>query len=117
GGRPAGGLDARAERFELEVRPLAGRVAPERGEERAVAGQLEELDGRDRAAPGRLLPPLEGAHDLASPRDALHARELDPLHVPDDGGPHGRSVASSWDGRDVWDGPAQAADELQSRRR
>jgi hypothetical protein len=63
-------------------------VVSERGQEEAVAREPRELDGGDGAAAARLLPRLEGVHDLAGLWQSLDARELDPLDVPDDGDAH-----------------------------
>ena len=73
-----------AARLELLARAAAEVVVGERGEEEAGAGEIRELDGRDGAAAGGLLPCLERVHDLARRGRMLDARELDPLDVPDD---------------------------------
>jgi RNA polymerase sigma factor (sigma-70 family) len=69
-------------------------VVPERGEERARARQASELDGGNSAASGGLRPHLARVNDLTRLRNALHARELDPLDVADDGELHGGSLTS-----------------------
>ena len=72
-------------RDELRARALPVVVVRERGDEQRAAGELEHLDGRDRAAAGRLVPELGHVQDLARPRQARDDGEVDPLDVPDDG--------------------------------
>ena len=73
-----------ATRPELLVRAAAEVIVGERGEEKAGAGEIRELDGRNRAAARGLLPRLERVHDLARRGRMLDARELDPLDVSHD---------------------------------
>ncbi len=65
-------------------------VVAQRGEERGFAGQLQELDGRDGPAAGRLRPGAVGVEDLTGVRHALDPQELDPLDMTDDPDAHAR---------------------------
>ena len=78
------GVDGHALLHELRERAPAELVAPEGGEEADGAREIRELDGRDGASARRLLPGLEGVHDLARCGDMVHACELDPFDVADD---------------------------------
>src|SRR5207248_1479712 len=82
--RPPGGLDTNAELLELPRRSVPELVVAERRQEEALAGEARELDRRDGASARRLLPGLEGMHDLARRGYMVHARELDPFDVADD---------------------------------
>ena len=73
-----------ATRLELLARAATEVVVGERGEEKAGAGEIRELDGRDGPAARGLLPRLERVHDLARRGRMLDARELDPLDVSHD---------------------------------
>src|SRR6478672_11068145 len=79
---------------ELAQGALAELVLTERGEERRVAGELRQLDRGDGAAARGLLPGLGRVHDLAGARQLGHARELDPLDVPDDDDAHDGSLTA-----------------------
>ena len=77
----------------LDLDPVSAQLLPraapmvivaERREERRRPAELRQLHGRDRAAAGRLGPPLVRVHDLACERHAGHGKEVDPLDVPDD---------------------------------
>ena len=70
-------------------------VVPERGEEVRLVGEQGELHGGDAAPSARLLPLVDRVRDLARGRDAVDAREPDPLDVPDDGDVHADIVSSS----------------------
>ena len=67
----------------------AQRIVPERGEERGGPGKSGELDGRDTASAGRLLPALACGDDLPGAWDVVDADELDPFDVTEDGDSHG----------------------------
>src|SRR5579862_5056275 len=69
------------------LRAAAKLVVAERGEEVDGAVEIRELDGRDGAAAGGLLPDLGGRDDLARLGHPLDAGEDDPLHVSDDSDP------------------------------
>ena len=56
--------------------------------EQALAGEPRELDRGDGAAAGRFLLRLARVDDLARCRRVVHAREFDPLDMPDDRDPH-----------------------------
>src|SRR5207248_151671 len=84
-----GGLAADAAPAQVLERAPAGLVVAERGQERARAGELAQLHRRDAAAAGGLLEDLGGMDDLARRRDVRHAKELDPLDVPDHRDPDG----------------------------
>ena len=77
-------VDGDAERLELLAGAAAELVVGERREQEARAAEVRELDGRDGSAARRLLPRLEGLHDLPGRGHVVDARELDPLDVPDD---------------------------------
>ena len=89
---PEGRLDPHAHGGELVVGAMAEPVVAQRGVESGAARELGQLHRRHGAAAARLLPRLFGVHDLAGHRHALHARELDPLHVPHHGDPHDRDT-------------------------
>src|SRR5262249_56955898 len=72
------------ERRQFPVGAMAELVVPQRGEEQATPGEPGELHGGHGAAAPRLLPRIEGVHDLARFGHALDVRELDPFDVPDD---------------------------------
>src|SRR6476620_6533810 len=79
-------------RLWVSGRPVAQLVIAERGQEETAPSQACELDGSHCPASGGLLPAVERVHDLARRRHALHARELDPFDVTDDGDPHAASI-------------------------
>ena len=85
---PPGRLDPQAERLELALRAMSELVVREGRKEEAVAGQFRELDGGHRATSGRQLGEAACLDDLPGARHVLDVRELDPLDVADDGGPH-----------------------------
>jgi hypothetical protein len=60
-------------------------VVSEDRQEEARARELRELHGGDRPAAADLLPGAARVRDLARAWNAIDARELDPLDVPDDG--------------------------------
>ena len=76
-----------ATRLKLLARAAAEVVVGERGEEKAGAGEIRELDGRDGPAARGLLPRLGGVDDLARRGDVIHPGELHPLDVADHGHP------------------------------
>src|SRR5438874_1168759 len=81
-------LDAHTELLQLTARALPELVVAKRRVERAVAGQPRELHGGDGATSGGQGPVALRRHDLPGRRDALDARELDPLDVADYGRAH-----------------------------
>ena len=90
-----GGVHAHAVRGQPLGRAARPLVVAERREEVRAAAQLRELDRRDRPAAAGLLPRLRRVHDVAGRGQVRHARELDPLDVPDDGDPgHGGETVS-----------------------
>src|SRR4029434_10925355 len=99
---------------ETAPRPPATLVVAERREEGTRPRQTRELHGRDRAAAAGLLPGVGRVHDVARGRDELDVAELDPLRVPDDGGPHAGQCGildpwSSGDSRASATGPGAGA--------
>jgi hypothetical protein len=82
------GLHADSLPLELALGRTPEVVVAERGQEQALAGEPRELDRRYGSAAGRLLPRLARVDDLARSRRVAHAREFDPLDMPDDGDPH-----------------------------
>jgi hypothetical protein len=77
-------LDAQAHGLERGPRAVAEVVVPEGGEERAVAGELQQLHGRDWTAPGGNLEHIVGVDDLTGGRDVVDTPEGDPFDVTDD---------------------------------
>src|SRR5262249_36214754 len=69
-------FDAHPEARGLRARAAAAVVVPERGVERARAGELGELDRRHATASGGLLPGFQGANDLTRGGNALDAHEV-----------------------------------------
>lgn len=89
---PPGDLDLHPQSGELIPGSVTELVAAEGREERRPTGEAGELDGRDGAAARGLGPGLPRVHDLTRARNALHAGELDPLHMPDDRDAHRGSL-------------------------
>ena len=85
-------MDDDAPGLELGARTLPELVVPERREEMRLVRQQRELDGRHAASTTGGLPVLEGVRDVPRGRDALDAREADPLDVPDHGDAHDGSL-------------------------
>jgi hypothetical protein len=86
--RPSGDVCAEPQALQLQVRALAHGVLAEGREEGAVAREPLQLDGGDRAAAGRLLPPLERVGDLPGPGQTVDEAERHPLDVSEHGSPH-----------------------------
>ena len=78
------GLHADSLPLELALRRTTEVIVAERGQEQALAGESRELDRRYGSAAGRFLPRLARVDDLAGSRRVVHAREFDPLDMPDD---------------------------------
>ena len=85
-------VDVHAVRLKFAARGAPVAVVPEHGEEMHLVREERELDCCCATASTRLLPLIDGLHDLAPPRHALDARETGPLDVPDHRRPHCPSV-------------------------
>ena len=87
--RPERRLDAHAQALERRSSPMPEFVLAECREERAGAGEPRELHCRNCPASPRLLPRLGCMGDLALCGHPLHAGELHPFDMADDGDSHG----------------------------
>jgi RNA polymerase sigma factor (sigma-70 family) len=67
-------------------------VVAENGEQRCLTNESRELDRRNSPATTCLLPCLGCMRDVPRPRNAIDAREADPLHVSNDGNVHIRTL-------------------------
>jgi hypothetical protein len=74
---------ADAERAQARRRPAAKLIGAQRSEERCATRESGQLDGRHGSAPRGVLEGVSRMNDLSCARDVPHARELDPLDVPD----------------------------------
>src|SRR5437660_9462544 len=78
-------------------------IVAERREERALARELQELDGSHRSASRRHLKDVLRVDDLTRGRDVVDASEGDPLDMTDDGRAHSSDLVAE---------PAQAPSDL-----
>jgi len=76
-------VDTDAGGLEPHPGPSAELVAAEKAVERRLAGKPRQIDRRDTATTGRLLPGFVRADDLARTGHGLNPDELDPLDVTD----------------------------------
>src|SRR5919109_646630 len=70
------------------VGPMAQLVISQGREERALACELHQLNGRDRSASGGQIEYVVRVNDLSRSRHARNTRERHPLDVTDDGDLH-----------------------------